>query len=120
MTSGMTRLLAGAAIMIALSAGVALAQYARPVEVAPVRPIAPGPIVIAPNPGVAATPLPQVPTIANPPIAVVPSPPPAVAQGAQTRPRKCWCYLVNPATNSRQRSTCEVSCCKGGKQDERC
>jgi len=108
-----------AVIVIALSGGTAGAQYARPVEVAPVRPVAPAPTVITPSPGVVA-PLPSAPTITNPPMAVVPSPPPAVAEGGKARPRKCWCYLVNPATNSRQRSTCEVSCCKGAKQDERC
>lgn len=111
-----------ALIVTALSGGTAGAQYARPIEVAPVRPVAPAPTVITPSPGVVApTPPPSAPTITNPPMAVVPSPPPpAAAEGGTARPRKCWCYLVNPLTNSRQRSTCEVSCCKGAKQDARC
>ena len=109
-------------LVIALSGGTAWGQYARPVEVpsAP-RPVAPAPNVIAPSPGVAAPiTVPSAPTLTNPPTAVVPSPPPSMAQGGSTRPRKCWCYIVNPATNSRQRSTCEINCCKGGNQDERC
>ena len=93
--------------------GTAGAQYARPIEVAPLRPVAPASTVITPSSGVVApTPPPSAPTITNPP--------PAVADGGTARPRKCWCYLANPVTNSRQRSTCEVSCCKGAKQDERC
>jgi hypothetical protein len=116
----MTRVALGALLVFALIGGDAEAQYARPVEVAPsVRPVAPAPSAVAPNSGVSATPLAPAPTI-NAPTAVVPNPPPAAAQGASARPRKCWCYLVNPVTNSRQRSTCEVSCCRVGDQDERC
>src|SRR5690349_11311270 len=101
-------------LVIALS-GEAWAQYARPVEVPQaVRPVAPAPNVVAPSPGVAAPiTVPSAPTMTNPPTAVVPSPPPSMAQGGSARPRKCWCYIVNPATNSRQRSTCEINCCKG-------
>ena len=107
--------------VIVLSGGAIQAQYVRPVEVAPVRPVAPTPNAITPSTGVAApTTLPSAPTITNPPAAVVPSPPAAAAQGGQARPRKCWCHLVNPMTNARQRTTCEISCCKGGNQDERC
>ena len=81
----------------------------------------PAPNVVAPSPGVAApTAVPSAPTMTNPPTVVVPGPPPSMAQGGSARPRKCWCYIVNPATNSRQRSTCEINCCKGGNQDERC
>jgi hypothetical protein len=110
-----------AILVMALSGGTASAQYARPVEVAPARPVAPGPTIIAPSPGISAPTLSTpAPAISSPPAAVVPSPPPAVAEGGKPRPRKCWCYFVNPATNSRQRSTCDVSCCKGGHQDERC
>ena len=121
----MKRTMLTAAILISLGAGSGGAQYARPIEVVPARPVGPGPTVVNPNPGVgvvapAPAPLAPAPTITNPPTAVVPSPPPAVAQGAKVRPRKCWCYLVNPATNARQRSTCEIDCCKGSKQDERC
>ena len=109
------------AIVIILSGGAARAQYARPIEVAPMRPVPLAPNVVVPNTRVTApTTLPSAPTITNPPMAVVPSPPPAVAAGGKARPRKCWCYLVNPVTNSQQRSTCEVSCCKGAKQDDRC
>jgi hypothetical protein len=107
-------------LVIALSDGTAWGQYARPVEVPPaVRPVAPAPNVVAPSPGVAA-PILSAPTMTNPPTAVVPSPPPSMAQGGSGRPRKCWCYIVNPATNSRQRSTCETDCCKDSSQDERC
>ena len=110
-----------AILVMALSGGTAQAQYARPVEVAPPRAVAPAPIIIAPSPGLSAPTLSTpAPSITNPPTAVVPSPPPAVAEGGRPRPRKCWCYFVNPATNFRQRSTCEVSCCRGGTQDERC
>src|SRR5262245_4405346 len=110
-----------AVAVIVLSGGAAQARYARPVEVAPVRPVAPAPNVLAPSAGVGApTTLPSAPTTTNPPTVVVPSPPPSVAESGKARPRKCWYYLVNPMTNSRQRSTCEVGCCKGGDQDERC
>jgi hypothetical protein len=108
-------------LVVALSGGTAWGQYARPVEVPTARPVAPAPNVVAPSPGVTApSAVPSAPTMTNPPTAVVPSPPPAMAQGGSARPRKCWCYIVNPATNSRQRSTCEINCCKGGDQDERC
>ena len=110
-----------AAIMIASSVGVADAQYARPVEVVPARPVLPAPPLTIPNAGgVTPSPLQPAPSIANPPLAVVPGPPPPVAQGAKVRPRKCWCYLTNPTNRSRQRTTCETSCCKGSDQDERC
>lgn len=110
-----------AAIIIASSAGLAGAQYVRPVEVVPVRPAVPAPPLTIPNAGVTTpSPLPPSPSITNPPLAVVPSPPPPVAQVGKVRPRKCWCYLTNPANRSRQRTTCETSCCNGSKQDERC
>jgi hypothetical protein len=102
-----------AVVVIYLSRTESGAQYVRTVEVAPARPFAPAPNVIAPSPDVAA------PTIINPPAAVAPIPPPAVVQ-SQARPRKCWCDLVNPVTNSRQRTTCEIGCCKGGEQVDRC
>jgi hypothetical protein len=109
-----------ALLVLALNGGNAAAQYTRPVEVAPtVRPVAPAPSAVVPGPGVSATPLAPAPTI-NAPIAVVPSPPPATAQGTSAKPRKCWCYFVNPTTNFRQRSTCELRCCRGGDQDEHC
>jgi hypothetical protein len=116
----MTRVAVAALLVLALNGGNAGAQYARP-EVAPsVRPVAPAPPgVVAPSPGVSATPLAPAPTI-NAPTAVVPNPPPPTAQGTSARPRKCWCYFMNPTTNSRQRSTCEVNCCRGGNQEERC
>jgi hypothetical protein len=107
-----------ALLVFALNGADARAQYARPVEAAPqVRPIAPAPSVVVPSPN--AAPIAPAPTV-NAPAAIVPSPPPAAVQGASARPRKCWCYLVNPVTNFRQRSTCEIGCCKGGDQDERC
>jgi hypothetical protein len=116
----MTRVALVALLVFALNGGNAGAQYARPMEAAPsVKPVAPAPSVVVPTPGVSATPPAPAPTI-NAPAAVVPSPPPPAAQGTSARPRKCWCYLVNPVTNSRQRSTCEVGCCRGGDQDERC
>jgi hypothetical protein len=106
--------------LFVVTGGNAGAQYARPMETAPsLRPMAPAPSVVVPAPGIGTTPLAPAPTL-NAPTAVVPNPPPAAAQGANSRPRKCWCYLVNPATTSRQRSTCEVGCCRGSDQDERC
>jgi hypothetical protein len=109
-----------AVVLTALSGGAAYAQYARPVEVPSARPVAPAPTVIAPNPGIAAPTLPAPgPTITSPPAVIVPAAPPSNA-GGKARPRKCWCYFVNPATRSRERSSCEVGCCKGGDQDERC
>jgi hypothetical protein len=117
----MVRCVFVAIVAMLLGAGATEAQYARPVEVVPARPVAPAPSVVAPSPGLAApTPPAPAPTITNPPTAVVPTPPPPVAQGATARPRKCWCYVMNPATNSRQRATCEINCCKGSNQDERC
>jgi hypothetical protein len=116
----MVRCLFVAIVAMSLGAEVAEAQYARPVEVVPARPVAPAPSVVAPSPGLVVPTLPNpAPTITNPPTAVVPTPPP-VAEGGKARPPKCWCYVVNPATNSRQRATCEINCCKGSNQDERC
>jgi hypothetical protein len=115
----MTRVTLVALLVFTLNGGDAGAQYAKPMEAAPSIRLAPAPNLVVPNPGVSATPLAPAPSI-NAPTAVVPNPPPAAAQGASARPRKCWCYLVNPATNARQRSTCDVGCCRGGDQDERC
>ena len=77
-----------AVVVIALRTAEAGA-HARPVEMAPARSVAP-----APNVSRRVRVLPQ--TITNRPTAVVSNPPPAVVQGSKARPRKCWCYLVNP------------------------
>jgi len=101
--------------------GYGWAQYARPVDVAPARPVAPAPTVIAPSPGCCSAD--AAAARANDHQSahgLVPGPPAAVAEGGKARPRKCCCYLVNAVTKSRRRSACDESCCKGDKQDEGC
>ena len=108
-------------LMLALASVPAPAQYVRPVEVPTVRPVTPMPAPATPLPNlVSPTPLQTAPAIANPPTVVVPGQPPAATQGAKARPRKCWCYARNPATNTAVRTTCEIECCKGNNQDQRC
>jgi hypothetical protein len=35
-------------------------------------------------------------------------------------PKKCWCFVRNPATSTSQRTTCEVECCRNTNVDQRC
>jgi hypothetical protein len=110
-----------ATVMIVLSAEPMGAQYVRPVEVVPPRPVMPTPVPVTPVPNVIVPmPSPASPMITTPPIAIVPSSPPVAAQGGKSRPRRCWCYARNPANNTSQRTTCEVECCKRNDRDERC
>ena len=86
-----------AIVVMLLGAGLVEAQYARPVEVTPVRPVAPAPNVITPSPGLVAPALPApAPTITNPPTAVVPTPPPEALQrdpdGAHEAEFSAWSW----------------------------
>jgi len=102
-----------AVVVIALSSAEAGAQYARPVEVAPARPFIPGAEHDRAESGCSRADDHQSAHGRR-------AEPASHCSELQARPRKCWCYLVNPVTNSRQRTTCEISCCKGGEQDDRC
>ena len=103
----------------------ASAQYGRPVEAIPARPPVAVPVPATPLPNtngatnLPSLPVPATPTITSPP-AAVPIPPTPTPKAAQTRPRRCWCYRVNPAKGSRERTTCGTDCCKGNERDERC
>lgn len=110
-----------AGLLLVANATGAPAQYVRPVEVPIARPVTPmsAPITPQPNP-LSPMPLQPAPTLATPPAVMVPIPPPIVNQAGKARPRRCWCFVRNPVNNATTRTACEVECCKGDKQDQRC
>ena len=65
-------------------------------------------------------PAPPSPIVVAPPIAVAPGQPPAAVQAKKNQPKKCWCYARSPTSNTSQRTTCEIECCKGDNRDQRC
>ncbi len=118
----MRSLVCALVIGILFSVGTALAQTPRPVEVIPPRPVSvmPTPVPVTPlSTVITPTPVAPAPLITTPPVVVVPGAPPApVAKNSQ--PKKCWCFARNPASNTSQRTTCEVECCRNTNVDQRC
>lgn len=118
----MRSLVCATVIGILCSVGTAFAQTAKPVELVPPRPVTvmPMPVPGMPLPTVITpTPVAPTPLITAPPVVVVPGAPTAPA-AKKNQPKKCWCFVRNPATNSSQRTTCEVECCRNTNVDQRC
>lgn len=108
------------AVVVIVWATAASAQYARPVEPAPMRPVAPvvPPQVMAPMQKPMLTPsMPMAVPAA--PKAMVPAPPPAAAPASRPRPRKCWCHQQAP-NGTWMKSRCAPDCCRNDRNDERC
>lgn len=118
----MRQLVIEATVAILCGASAALAQTPRPIEAVPPRPVTvmPTPAPVMPLPSVITpTPVTPTPLITAPPVLVVPGAPPAPV-AKKNQPKKCWCFVRNPATNTSQRTTCEVECCRNTNVDQRC
>lgn len=109
------------AIVTSTSAGYTqeMAPRAEPMPMAPQGLAAPQTYTMPNTPATALSPT-QLPSAAPAPTVVLPPPPAQAAEPAHADAPRCWCHVVNPGSNTVERTKCGFECCRGDSADDGC